>query len=325
MGAGVTYLMILGGLVLLALGGEAVVRGAVGVARRIGVSELMIGLTLVGFGTSAPELATSVFAALRGSDGVAVGNVVGSNISNILLIAALAAVLKPMAVPRIAVFRDGSTMIGASLALAVYAFFYASLERWTGAVLVLMLVAYVWSTWRLERRNGRPSAALHKAEGHTHDPPPPGLMLSLAFAIGGIAILVLGADWLVRGAVVLAEQAGLSETVIGLTIVAVGTSLPELAATLASALRGRSDVAFGNVVGSNIYNILGVLGITALTRPIALPDDLTPVDWGVFLGSAVLLVIHAWSGAKISRGEGALLLLGFVLYVTYLIVRTTSA
>lgn len=318
------WVQIGAGLVLLSLGGEGVVRGAVGVARRLGVSELLIGLTLVGFGTSTPELLTSVSAALRGSDGVALGNVVGSNVSNILLIAALAAVARPIGVSRAAVFRDGSIMIAASLALAAYAVAFDALEQWVGVAAILLLVGYLWFTWRLERGNSAPSAELHRAESHAYDPAPPGLWLSLAFAIGGIALLIVGADQLVRGAVALARGAGLSETVIGLTIVAVGTSLPELVATLAAAAKGRSDVAFGNVVGSNIYNVLGVLGVTATIQPLAVPADLTLVDWGVFVGSAALLVVHAWSGLRISRREGGLLLACYVLYVAYLVGRVAA-
>jgi cation:H+ antiporter len=316
------WLQIGAGLVLLGLGGEAVVRGAVGVARRIGVSELLIGLTLVGFGTSTPELLTSVNAALRGSDGVAIGNVVGSNIGNILLIAALAAIARPIAIQRAALFRDGSTMIAASVALAIYAFFLPTVERWTGSIMLALLITYVWSTWRLERQNTLPSAELHKAESHAFDPAPASLWVSLAFAVGGIVLLIFGADFLVKGAVTLATMAGLSETVIGLTIVAVGTSLPELVATLAAAAKGRSDVAFGNVVGSNIYNVLGVLGVTALIRPITFPLDITFVDWAVFVASALLMVGHAWSGLRVSRREGGFLLVCYVLYIAYLVGRT---
>lgn len=309
------------GLVLLALGGEGVVRGAVGVARRLGVSELLIGLTLVGFGTSTPELLTSVNAAMRGSEGVAVGNVVGSNIANVFLIAALASMTRPIAVARAAIFRDGTAMIAASLLLAGYAFFFTTIERWTGAALLALLVLYLIVTWFLERSTHRASAELHRATAEAVDPPASGLWVSLAFAIGGIAMLIFGADQLVAGAVSLARSAGLSETIIGLTIVSVGTSLPEMVATLVAASKGRSDVAFGNVVGSNIYNVLGVLGITALVRPVALPPDLTLVDWGVFSGSAILLVIHAWSGAKITRLEGTMMLVGYILYIVYLVSR----
>lgn len=315
------WIKIAAGLVLLAFGGEMVVRGAVGAARRLGVSELMIGLTLVGFGTSTPELLTSVSAALRGSEGVAIGNVVGSNISNILLIAALAAIARPIAVARSALLRDGSTMIGASLALVFLALSLEMIARWAGALLVALLVAYIWSTWRLERGSKIASAELHRAESHAYDPAPPGLITSLGFAVAGIAALIFGADLLVQGAITLALSAGVSETVIGLTIVAVGTSLPELVATLAAAGKGRTDVAFGNIVGSNIYNVLGVLGITALVHPLSIPVDISSVDWAVFVGSAVLLIFHAWTGARITRGEGAFLLGGYLLYVTYLVGR----
>jgi cation:H+ antiporter len=316
------WLLIGAGLILLGLGGEAVVRGAVGAARRLGVSELLIGLTLVGFGTSTPELMTSLSAALRGSDGVAVGNVIGSNISNILLIAALATIARPIVTQRAAVFRDGATMIAATLAFTAYAYFFGYVERGAGAIMVLLLAAYLWSTWRLERNNGLASAELHRAEAQIQDAASPSLAISLGIAIAGLAALIFGADLLVQGAVSLARSAGVSETMIGLTIVAVGTSLPELVATLAAAARGRADVAFGSIVGSNIYNILGVLGITALVRPIAVPTDLSVVDWGVFVASAVLLVIHAWTGARIQRREGALLLTIYLIYIVYLIGRS---
>lgn len=319
------WLQIGGGLVLLALGGEAVVRGAVGVARKLGVSELLIGLTLVGFGTSTPELMTSVSAALRGSDGVAVGNVVGSNTANILLIAALAAIVKPIAVTRAAVSRDGTVMVAVSIALVAFAMVQPAIDRWAGAAMLALLATYIAITWLSERNTHTPSAELHRAESHVYDPAPPRLWTSVLFAVGGIAILIFGADLLVQGAVTLARMAGLSETIIGLTIVAVGTSLPELVATLAAAAKGRSDVAFGNVVGSNIYNVLGVLGVTALIRPVAFPADLSPVDWGAFVGAAVLLVLHAWRGAKVTRGEGTLLLICYMLYVAYLVARSGMA
>lgn len=315
------WLGIAAGLVLLGLGGEMVVRGAVGAARRLGVTELLIGLLLVGFGTSTPELVTSIDAALRGSDGVAIGNILGSNISNILLIGALTALARPIIVQRTALLRDGSTMIFATLALTLYALAFDVLARWAGALLIALLITYVWSTWRLERDSTLASAELHRAESHTFDPAPPGLLTSLALAIGGIIALIFGADLLVQGAIALARMAGVSETVIGLTIVAVGTSLPELVATLAAAAKGRSDVAFGNILGSNIYNLLGVLGATALVRPLNIPVDIGLIDWTVFAGSAALFVFHAWTGARVSRGEGAFLLGGYLLYIAYLIGR----
>jgi cation:H+ antiporter len=313
-------LQIIGGLVLLALGGEGVIRGAVGVARRLGLSELLIGLTLVGFGTSAPELLTSIDAALSGSPGIAIGNVLGSNIGNIVLILALVVLIRPLSVNPAAVGRDGVIVIAISIGLAALATIFGELNRWIGAALVSALLAYLYAVWLMERRGGA-AAELHEAEAHTHDPPPQRLWVSGLFALGGLALLVWGADLLVNGAITTARSVGISETVIGLTIVAIGTSLPELVATLTAALKGRSDVAFGNIVGSNIYNILGILGVTSLIHPIAIPADIGPVDWFTLIGSAMLLMAFATTGKRISRLEGAILLAAYVAYVVYLTAR----
>ncbi len=311
---------IVAGLALLAIGGEGVIRGAVGVARRLGLSELLIGLTLVGFGTSAPELMTSIDAALAGSPGIALGNVVGSNIGNVLLILAAVVLIRPLAVNPAAVRRDGLLVIAASVALAALAFAFGELNRWVGAAFVAALALYVVAAWRLERRGG-PAAEMHEAESHTHDPAPNALWVSLLFALAGLGLLVWGADLLVEGAISTARVAGISESVIGLTIVAIGTSLPELVATLTAALKGRSDVAFGNIVGSNLYNILGILGVTALIQPLTIPADIGVVDWAVLIGSACLLLVFAATGRRLTRLEGAILLAVYCFYVGYLLTR----
>jgi len=313
-----TALYILGGLVLLALGGEGVVRGAVSLARRLGVSELVIGLTLVGFGTSTPELITSINAAFAGSPGIALGNVVGSNISNILLIFALVVMLKPVAVNPAAIARDGAVMIIATLALIGVAVGAGTVDFPAGALFVALLLAYIAVAFLAERRGGE-AAALHEAEAQETGAAPDGVLVALLFALGGLAMLIVGADLLVDGAIDLARLAGVSETVIGLTIVAVGTSLPELVASLAAALRGRSDVAIGNIIGSNIYNIFGILGITALIVPVPVPADMIWRDWAALLLSAVLLLYHAWTGSRVSRIEGLSLFAVYVLY-TWLLV-----
>lgn len=313
-------LQIVVGLALLAIGGEGVVRGAVGVARRLGLSELLIGLTLVGFGTSTPELMTSIDAALAGSPGIALGNVIGSNIGNILLILAAVVLIRPLSVNPAAVRRDGLIVIAASFALAALALLFGELNRWIGAAFVAVLALYIVAAWRLERRGG-PVADMHKAESHMHDPAPNALWLSLLFAFAGLGLLIWGADLLVEGAISTARVAGISESVIGLTIVAIGTSLPELVATLAAALKGRSDVAFGNIVGSNLYNILGILGVTALIQPLAIPIDIGVVDWAVLIGSACLLLVFAASGRRLTRLEGAILLAFYCSYVGYLLSR----
>jgi cation:H+ antiporter len=309
-----TALQLIGGLVLLAVGGEFVVRGAVAIARKLGVSELLIGLTLIGFGTSTPELLTSLNAAFAGSPGIALGNVVGSNVSNILLVFALIAIVRPVAVDPRAISRDGFFMISATLAFIAIAVFAGEFNRVSGGVLVALLVSYMVFAFLQERRGGA-AAELHEAEAQQVEEGKTSMLMAVVMAVGGIAALIFGADLLVAGAITLAQMAGLSETVIGLTIVAVGTSLPELVASLAAALKGRSEVAFGNIVGSNIYNILGIIGITALVRPLEVPADLVARDWVAMYGAAVLLVMHAATGAKVQRWEGGALLAHYVFYV----------
>lgn len=312
-----TLLLLLGGLALLTVGGDFVVRGAVGVARRLGVSELMIGLTLLGFGTSTPELLTSVNAALAGSPGIAIGNVVGSNISNILLVFAIVAIVRPVAIDPKAISRDGVVMVGATLLLIAVAIFFGEVSRTVGALFCALLLTYIIYAWRTE--SAGPAKELREAEAKQVDGLKLPMIAYLGFALGGITLLIFGADLLVKGAIILAQAAGLSETVIGLTIVAVGTSLPELVASLAAALKGRSDVAFGNIVGSNIYNVLGILGITALIQPVAVPPDMTSREWVAIYGAALLLLLHASTGARVGRREGTFLLAHYAAY-TWLLV-----
>ncbi|MGE0255757.1 MAG: calcium/sodium antiporter [Alphaproteobacteria bacterium] len=312
-----TWLELAAGLVLLLGGGEFLVRGSVAVATRLGVSPLLIGLTLVGFGTSTPELVASVEAALIGAPGIAVGNVVGSNIANVLLIMGVAAVLLPMATTRAAFTRDGAVLVGATLVM-VGIVLGGSLERWGGAVLLVLLAAYSGYAY-LTERGGGPAAELHAAEvAEVAVPRTLSLGAAAALALGGIAGVVLGASLLVDSAIVIARDLGLSEAVIGLTLVAVGTSLPELATAVMAALRRHGDVALGNVVGSNIFNILGIAGVTALVKPIPIPAEIVRFDVWVMLAAALLLVVFAVSGWRITRREGAVLLAG---YVAYLVVQ----
>ncbi|MCW8088327.1 calcium/sodium antiporter [Sabulicella glaciei] len=321
-----TALLLLGGLALLALGGEFLVRGAVRVAERIGVSPLLIGLTLVGFGTSTPELVTSVQAALAGSPGIAVGNVVGSNIANVLLILGIAALLSPIRVSSGALGRDG--VLGAAAALAVVVIgFTLPLGRTVGALLLAALVAYLVHAWRTERAgtDGH-SAAYEKAEAFegTHPTlhaPAAGaapLLVSLGMALGGLVLVVVGGRLMVDGAVALAQSLGISETVIGLTIVAVGTSMPELVTSLVAAVRRQSDVALGNVLGSNIYNVLGILGVTAVISPTVVPPEIARFDSPVMLTVSLALLVFAWTGLRIGRREGGVLIAAYVAYVWWI-------
>lgn len=311
------YIEIAAGLVLLVIGAELLVRGSVTLARRFGVSSLLIGLTLVGFGTSTPELVASVTAALRGSPGIAVGNVVGSNICNVLLILGVSALIYPLATTRRAFVRDGPVLLAIS-GLLVAAAWYGHLSRPVGGTFVALLVAYLVYTYRTERATPDAGAALHAAEAEQI--PSIGLAWPIAaiMALGGIGVLIAGAGLLVEGAIVVARDFGISETIIGLTVVAIGTSLPELATSAVAAMRREADVAIGNVIGSNIYNVLGILGVTALVEPIAVPAEIMVVDIWVMLAAAIVLVVFALSGLRINRWEGGLLLAGYVAYIGYL-------
>lgn len=305
------------GLVLLLGGGEALVRGSVGVATRLGVSPLLIGLTLVGFGTSTPELVASLQAAHAGAPGIAIGNVVGSNIANILLILGISAIILPVATTKEAFRRDGTVLIAVTLLmLALVA--GGTLGRGAGAIFLLLLIAYTVYTYVTERKSHTPSAVMHAAEAEEVTPRGMSLPMGLLIAFGGIAGVVIGASLLVGAAIDVAREIGLSEAVIGLTLVAVGTSLPELVTSVMAAIRRHGDVAFGNIVGSNIFNILGIAGATAVFSPIAVPQEIIRFDIWVMVAAALLLVGFAVTGWRISRIEGAVFLLAYGGYLAVL-------
>ncbi|MGR3373230.1 calcium/sodium antiporter [Pseudooceanicola nanhaiensis] len=319
------WLPLLGGLVLLVSGGELLVRGAVQVAERLGISPLVIGLTLVGFGTSMPELVTSVQAALAGSPGIAFGNIVGSNIANVLLIVGVSSLLLPIAVTSAALRRDAAVMLATAVVFAG-ASAVIPMGRGVGVVFLAALVAYITMAIRQER-NAAPHGALYDkgAALQGADPalrasrPSAGsLLVPLAVAVAGLLLVILGGRFFVEGAVGLARSFGISETVIGLTVVALGTSMPELVTSVLAALRKQSDIAFGNIVGSNIYNILGIGGTTALISPSVVPAEIVSFDNLVMLGVSGLLVLFAATGLRIARWEGGVLLAAYVGYIALL-------
>jgi cation:H+ antiporter len=308
-------LSLVAGFVLLVLGGETLVRGSVATATRLGLSPLFIGIVLVGFGTSSPELVTSLQAAFAGSPGIAVGNVVGSNIANILLILGLGALLLPIACDPKAFYRDG-TVVGVSALILAGVVMIGHLDRWTGLAFVAALLAYIVFTYVKESRAPDEAAAVHAGEAALKlGGEPMRLPLALALAIGGIGLTVYGAKLLVDGAIELAATYGVSEAVIGLTVVAVGTSLPELVTAVIAAIKKHGDVAFGNILGSNIYNTFGILGITAAVHPLDVPFEIIEFDIWVMLVATVLLLFFAVSGWIVSRREGAVLLGLYVLYI----------
>jgi cation:H+ antiporter len=312
-----TLLVLLLGLVLLVAGGELLVRGAVQIAQKFRISPLLIGLTLVGFGTSTPELVTSLQAAFAGSPGIAVGNVVGSNIANILLILGAAALIFPIAIARHTFRRDGVALAIAT-AMCLGAVLIGQLSVWLGAVFVLSLAGYLVYAFQSERRA---TAAADAAAGTVADAPKAtagGIALDLVLVIGGLALTILGAKLLVSSAIDIARMFHVSETIIGLTIVAIGTSLPELVTSVMAALRKHGDIAFGNIVGSNIYNIFGILGVTAMVKPIAVPAEIAGFDIWVMIAATAVLVLAAMSRWKISRLEGGVMLAAYIAYCVWL-------
>ncbi|MEQ8411000.1 MAG: calcium/sodium antiporter [Erythrobacter sp.] len=290
----------LAGLVGLAVGGELLVRGAVGIARKLGVSTLFTGLVIVGFATSMPEMVASVQAALSSSPDIAWGNIVGSNLSNTLLILGVSALVAPIVLVGTG-RRDAVTALGLTVLLWVLALSGLG-ARWIGFAFLAGIVAYI--VWRYRHPGSSPPESEPGAA-------PVRAWLAVALFLGGLGVLVAGGNALVYGAIELATILKVPETVIGLTVVAVGTSLPELAASIAAALRGNSGLALGNVVGSNIYNILLIGGATMSIAPFPLPVDLAGVQMALLTASALVLLALLWRAKRIGRGTGALLVAAF--------------
>lgn len=322
------------GLALVILGAEALVRGAARAAAALGVPSLLIGLTVVAYGTSAPELAVSVRAGLAGRPDLALANVLGSNVFNVLAIVGIAALAAPL-VARAEVVRREIPIMLAATAGALLLAADGTVSRGDGLVLLAGLVLVTVGQFRLARaaRRALPASTPIQRDGAS----PPGatqaptrpataMVADAAWVIGGLAALILGAGWLVDAAVTLALAWGVSELVVGLTIVAAGTSVPELATSLVAALRGERDLAIGNVVGSNVFNLLGILGVSAAAASggLAVAPQIPALDAWVVLAAAVVLLPMAWTGGVVARWEGALLLAGYLAYLTWLVAIATE-
>jgi cation:H+ antiporter len=320
-------LLVAIGFVLLIVGGESLVRGAASLARTMGMSALVVGLTVVSFATSSPELAVSAGAALSGAPGLAVGNVVGSNIVNVLLILGLSAAVIPLLVTSQLVRSDVPVMIGLSVLLLVLAL-DGAVSRLDGVLLIALLVGYVVVTAVVARR--RPadvgSAPSQDALARFRTTRVRSVVLDSALVAVGVALLVVGAQLLVRGATDIASGFGISDLVIGLTVVAVGTSLPELATSVVAVLRGERDMAVGNIVGSNIFNIGGVLGLTALIAPDGVGVDPAAVrfDLPIMIAVALALLPVAFTGQAIARWEGLLFVGFYGAYAAYVLLAATQ-
>ena len=309
-----TYFLIIAGFALLLVGGESVIRGSVALAQRLGVSPLIVGLTIVGFGTSLPEMVVSVNAALVGSPGLAVGNVIGSNIANILLILGVAAVIAPIAVHPGAVKRD---LLGMTAVTLIYVALgmTGQIVFWHGVLMLIALCAYIGFTVWHDNKTNDEVAKLHREEAAEMGVIPLRTVSICGIIAIGLFAVVVGAEWLVTGATTLARQYGVADEVIGLTIVAIGTSLPELATSIVAAYRGHSDVCVGNVLGSNLFNLFGITGVTALFAPLPFSDKVVGFDLWMLLAATLIIIPFMLSGRRISRVEGSILL---VLYLGFI-------
>lgn len=319
-----SILALILGLVLLVGGGELLVRGAVRIAEHLRLSPMLIGLTIVGMGTSMPELAASVQAALVGSPGIAVGNIVGSNLANLLLILGTAALLSPLTVERGVLWRDGGVGIAAVVAL-IAAGWTLGLGRVAGAAFIVALILYILHAFRQEKRAQPHGAAYDRALAVEetdpalvpHAAPRGSLIVPVVLFVAGLGLIMGGGALLVDGAIAIAGDLGVSDAVIGLTVVAAGTSFPELVTSAVASLKRQGDIALGNVLGSNIYNILFIGGVTGLVAPAPVPPSILGFDLWLLVGAALVVTGFAWTGGRLSRREGLALL---VLYCAYLAI-----
>jgi cation:H+ antiporter len=310
------FLLLFLGIALLTCGGEALIRGSLAAARRLGVSPLLSGLLIVGFGTSAPELVVSVNAAIEGQPDIAIGNLVGSNISNILLILGICAVITPLAVKPLVLRRDAVTVVAASILFMVLVLVGGSaLGRSDAAILLVALLMYIVWAYRSERFHAAPAGELHQAEAEEISADSMSVLWTV-IAVGlGLMLLIGGSQVLLIGAIGVAEHFNVPEAVIGLTLVAVGTSLPELSISVIAAIRGHADVAVGNILGSNIFNILGILGVSALLQPLPVHARILQFDQWFMLGTSLLLLLFLYTRSRLSRLEGGVLLASYGIYL----------
>ncbi len=301
------------GLLLLFIGAEGLIRGSSSLALRFGISPLVVGLTVVAFGTSSPELVVSINSSLEGNGGIALGNILGSNICNIALILGTSALIKPLIVQAQVVKREIPIMIAVSALLFIFSL-NNELSRLEGFIFVAGIIVYTIISVYLSRKEKNSEVKKEFEENI----PKGNLWKSVIFVIAGFALLAFGAKIFVDGAVAAAERMGVSQVVIGLTIVAIGTSLPELITSVVAAFKNEADIAIGNIVGSNVFNILSILGVTAIVKPIS-TSDAGLIDFSLMLLTAILLLPLSWSGYKLNRWEGGFFFSGYIAYMLYLL------
>ncbi|WP_342587663.1 calcium/sodium antiporter [Cohaesibacter celericrescens] len=310
------YFYLIGGLILLLIAGDLMVRGAIALATRLGIPPLIIGLTIVSFGTSAPELIISLKAAFEGAGGISIGNVVGSNITNVLLVLGLPALI------RVTQCNESGTRSSTVFMLAVSVIFTAlcwqGLLDLTSGIILLALLAFFlsWTVWTSRKQKGEPCDLI---DDDMLEEAPSSLGLAILFIVIGFVGLPLGGHLTIEGATSIARNWGVSDTAIGLTVVALGTSLPELVTTLVAAIRNQSAVAIGNVVGSNIFNILAIMGLTATIIPIPVPTEVIHFDLWVMLATSAILLPVALLHMPLTRVKGVAMLAAYVAYITYVL------
>ncbi|MBD3639198.1 MAG: calcium/sodium antiporter [Crocinitomicaceae bacterium] len=317
------YLWLILGLAILIVGGEFLVRGAVGIAKKAKISTLVIGMTVISFGTSAPELFVSIDAAMDGNPEIAIGNVVGSNIANIALVLGLTVIIFPIAAGRNSKIIDWPMMM---LATILFFLFCLDLEIqvWEGAVLFGILIIFTVLLIRNSRRSMKKKADQNKGEFDEISEVKDKVFISIGLTLIGLVGLYFGAEWLVKGAVGIAETAGMEKRVIAVTVVAFGTSVPELVTSAVAAFKKETDISVGNLIGSNIFNIMAVIGITALVKPIEVEEATVNVDLWWVTGIAAALLPMMIIGKKIGRFKGVLLFATYVIYIGILVASIKS-
>lgn len=320
-----TYLMLILGLATLIVGGEFLVSGAVGIAKKAQISTLVIGMTVISFGTSAPELIVSIKAALEGNPEIAIGNVVGSNIANIALVLGITVMIFPIVVDRNSKIIDWPMMMMASLLFYVFALYFPNgeyvIDRWEGMILFGILVVFTTLLIRNSRKKNKSVQAEDlDIEESTETENQPSVLMSVGKVLIGLVGLYFGAEWLLSSSIELATQFGMSKSVIGITIVAFGTSVPELVTSAVAAFKKETDISIGNLIGSNLFNIMAVVGVTSMVKPIQVDEAVIHSDmiWmlAISLGLMPLMLI----GKKLSRVEGFILFTTYVTYITLLVM-----
>jgi len=315
------YILLILGLATLIVGGELLVRGAVGIAKKAQLSTLVIGMTVISFGTSAPELFVSIDSAMAGNPDIAMGNVVGSNIANIALVLGLTVLILPIAVDRNSKIIDWPVMFGATLLFVLFSYDLV-IEWWEGAILFGILLIFTYLLIRNSRRTSKKAkaAAAEAIEDDEVASVKDKIGISILLTLLGLVGLYFGAGWLIDGAVGIAESFGMEERVIAVTVVAFGTSVPELVTSGVAAFKGETDISVGNLIGSNIFNIMAVIGVTAMVKPISVDEQILNSDMLWMVGISLAILPMMLIGKKIGRLKGTLLLSTYIIYIALLVM-----